>query len=56
MKSNDVVYVAVKPPLVQEVLREVAPVAQTKNLFVSIAAGISTKTMEEVSKQITFKI
>lgn len=48
VRSNDIVYVAVKPPLVQEVLREVAPVVQTKNLFVSIAAGVSTKMMEEV--------
>ncbi|KAK2162170.1 hypothetical protein LSH36_102g02056 [Paralvinella palmiformis] len=48
VKKNDIVYVAVKPPLVREVLREVSPVVNPSNLFVSIAAGITTKTMEEV--------
>ena len=48
VKESDVVFVAVKPYIVPEVL-QVIKIPSTK-LIVSVAAGVSTKYFEEVCK------
>ncbi|XP_001626073.2 pyrroline-5-carboxylate reductase 2 [Nematostella vectensis] len=45
--NKDIVIVAVKPNVVKDVLSEIAPVITPKNLVVSIAAGVSLKSMEK---------
>ena len=49
VSSNEVVYIAVKPNMVEEILREVSPKIRPENLIISIAAGVTTKSMEQVS-------
>ena len=48
VQNNEVVIVAVKPYIVNKVLREVAPVVHKNSLIVSVAAGITLKSMENV--------
>ena len=48
VQSSDVIFIAVKPHMVEPVLKEVTPIVTDENLFVSIAAGITLKTLEEV--------
>ena len=48
VQQSSVVVVAVKPDVVPAVLRQVAPVTTSDHLFVSIAAGVTTKAIEKV--------
>jgi len=43
----DVIFIAVKPHLVEKVLRELAPCLEKKQIIVSLAAGISTDSLAE---------
>lgn len=43
------VFFATKPHVLPAVLAEVAPVVTTEHILVSVAAGISLSTLEEVS-------
>ncbi len=45
VKDSDVVFIAVKPDMVEAVLKEVEPLSEGK-LFVSVAAGVSIKFIE----------
>ncbi|XP_062521057.1 pyrroline-5-carboxylate reductase 2-like [Corticium candelabrum] len=47
VQDSKVVVVAVKPNVVPSVLREVSPVVTRDHLFVSIAAGVRIKSIEE---------
>ncbi|KAI2801709.1 hypothetical protein RDWZM_000810 [Blomia tropicalis] len=47
VKHSDIVILAVKPPLVETVLHEVKPLITPKHLMVSIAAGITSQTIEQ---------
>ena len=51
MQDSKVVVVAVKPNVVPSVLREVSPVVTRDHLFVSIAAGVRIKSIEEVRRE-----
>lgn len=46
--GSDVVFVAVKPHLVQLVLNEVSQHVTDRHIIVSVAAGVTLATMEEV--------
>ncbi|MFT4214686.1 MAG: pyrroline-5-carboxylate reductase [Microbacterium sp.] len=46
--SADVVLIGVKPAMVPELLREIAPVLRPGTIVVSIAAGVTTATFEEI--------
>ncbi|WNG18613.1 pyrroline-5-carboxylate reductase [Cystobacter fuscus] len=46
VREADVVVLAVKPQALDKVLRQVAPAADTKKLFVSVAAGVPISVME----------
>lgn len=48
VRSNEIVYLAVKPYIVPEVLGEIAEEVTSNNLIVSIAAGITLDTIEKV--------
>ena len=48
VSKNDTVILAVKPYIVHEVLQEVAHCVHENTLFVSVAAGITLKSMEKV--------
>lgn len=47
VKKSEVVIYAVKPHMLSAVLEEVAPYVSEKNVHISIAAGISTETIEK---------
>ena len=49
VEANEVVYVAVKPNTVGQVLDDVAPVVTNRTLIVSIAAGITINSMQKVN-------
>jgi len=49
VKDSDVVFIAVKPDMVEEVLKEIEPFSSGK-LFVSVAAGVSIKFIESRTK------
>jgi len=46
-KNSDVIFIATKPNYVKEVLQEIKTELTENKLIVSIAAGVSTKTIEE---------
>jgi len=46
-KSSDVIFLATKPHFIKDVLSEIRDELDENKLIVSIAAGISTKTIEE---------
>lgn len=48
VKNSDVIFVAVKPGIVPNVLQEVKTLASGK-LFVSVAMGVTIKQIESVS-------
>lgn len=47
--GSDVVFVAVKPHLVAGVLGEISLHVSERNIIVSVAAGVTMATLEEVS-------
>lgn len=48
--NSDLVVIAVKPNVVNRVLQEIAPVVRPqRQLFVSIAAGVTIRAIEQVS-------
>ena len=47
-KNSDVVILATKPNQVREVLAQIKPVLSEGKVLVSIAAGVSTKTIEDI--------
>lgn len=47
--GSDVVFVAVKPHLVPLVLNEIAQHVTDRHMIVSVAAGVTLATLEEVS-------
>lgn len=47
VKNSDIIFCAVKPFVLKDVLSELTEVFNDNKLLVSIAAGISTKTIEE---------
>lgn len=50
VSNSDIVVIAVKPNIVKEILQEVAPVVQTeRHLFISIAAGVTIRAIEQVN-------
>lgn len=51
VKSADIVFCAVKPFVLKEVLNGVKDDFNSSKLLVSIAAGVSTKTIEEYTKE-----
>lgn len=53
VQDSRVVVVAVKPNVVSTVLREVSPVVTKDHLFVSIAAGVKIRSIEEVRRDVT---
>lgn len=51
VESSDVVFFAVKPHLIVQVVREIAPyVNPDRHLFVTVAAAIRTEVIEQVTK------
>ena len=48
VKRSRVVVISVKPHILPTVLKEVAPHVTEDHLIVSIAAGVTIKTIEEV--------
>lgn len=46
-KYSDVIFLATKPNLIKDVLEEIKSELKPQQLIVSIAAGVSTKTIEE---------
>lgn len=51
VSGSDVVFVAVKPHLVPLVLNEVSQHVSDRHIIVSVAAGVTLATLEEVSAQ-----
>jgi pyrroline-5-carboxylate reductase len=47
VSESDVVILAVKPQIMGAVLKEVAPAVDGRKLFISIAAGVATRTLRE---------
>lgn len=47
--GSDIVFVAVKPYLVQDVLNQVSQYVTDRHIVVSVAAGVTLATLEEVS-------
>ncbi|MBP7212142.1 pyrroline-5-carboxylate reductase [bacterium] len=47
-KSVDVIFLATKPNIVRDILEEIKPVLTEDKLIVSIAAGVSTSTIEDI--------
>jgi pyrroline-5-carboxylate reductase len=45
VRDADVVILAVKPQIMGEVLRDIAPAVEARHLLISIAAGVSTGTI-----------
>lgn len=46
VKNVDIIFLTVKPQVVDTVLQEVAPLLQSSHLLVSVAAGVATHTLE----------
>ncbi len=49
MTHNEIVYLAVKPDIMPMILEEIRDVTTLNSLLVSVAAGITTATMEKVN-------
>lgn len=52
--GSDVVFVAVKPHLVPHVLSEISRDVTERHIIVSVAAGVTLATLEEVSDVVVF--
>lgn len=52
-KKSDVIFLATKPQYIKQVLEEISSDITPQKLIVSIAAGVSTKTIEEVLRENT---
>lgn len=50
VKESDVIILSVKPYQAEDVLREIAPFLNSKKLIVSVAAAITTESMEQWSE------
>lgn len=50
VEKNEVVYLSVKPYIIPDIMAEVASVVKPDNLIVSVAAGITLESIENVSK------
>lgn len=50
-KKSDVIFLATKPQYIKQVLEEISSEINSKKLIVSIAAGVSTNTIEEVLRE-----
>ena len=46
VRLSDIIFLAVKPFLIQPVIGEIYPIANSRQLFISIAAGINLTTLE----------
>ena len=54
IQGKEMIYLAVKPFTAKDVLEEMSPVfCASKNMLISVAAGITLKTMESVSILVT---
>lgn len=53
---SDLVFVAVKPHLVPVVLNEIAQHVTDRHIIVSVAAGVTLSTLEEVSTECILKV
>lgn len=49
LQSCSLIFFATKPHILPAVLAEVAPVVTAEHILVSVAAGVSLSTLEEVS-------
>lgn len=47
VKNSDVIFLATKPDCIKDVLKEIKPELTEEKVIVSIAAGVSTKTIED---------
>lgn len=52
INNADIIIFAVKPFVLRDVLNEIAPYIKEKQVFLSIAAGISINTIEEITGKI----
>lgn len=50
--GSDIVFVAVKPHLVPVVLNEISQHVTDRHIIVSVAAGVTLATLEEVSAEV----
>lgn len=48
VKSSDVLFLAVKPPIIPFILEEVGPDIEPRHIVVSCAAGVSISSIEKV--------
>ena len=48
IKNSDVIVFCVKPFVIKDVLKEIAPYADKEKLFISIAAGVKIETIKEI--------
>lgn len=46
-EQSDVLFLAIKPQVIKNILKELAPIVSKKTIVISIAAGISTTTIGE---------
>ncbi len=53
VKNSQIILLAVKPFVLREILQEIKPYVQKNKLVLSIAAGISIKTIEEILNDIS---
>lgn len=49
VKSSDVLFLAVKPPIIPFILEEVGPDIEPRHIVVSCAAGVTISSIEKVS-------
>jgi len=56
VKDSEVVWIATKPHVIPNVLREISSLAKPNQLFISVAAGTTIKTLEEVSPRNTIDL
>ena len=48
VKNSEILILAVKPPIMESVLHEIKELVTPKHLMISIAAGITLQTIEQV--------